>query len=92
MGFGAQVWNETGKKWVDVVKPTWIIDSRYSVTGSGRLSYSIDTNKFKLKILLIHYSVGGGGKTPVFNISGANVEYSISVGTCSFLVQMENVK
>lgn len=88
MSYGAQVWNESGRSWVDVVQPTWVLDFIPSASGNGTLNYSLDTSRFHLKVIVLNYTVTNKDSAPSINVSGGTVSYSLPA-SCTFLVAME---
>lgn len=88
MSYGAQVWNESGRTWVDVVQPTWVLDFINGASGSGMLNYGIDTSRFHIKVIVLNYMVKGRQNPPSINVNGGTVTYSLP-SSCTFLVAME---
>lgn len=88
LAFGGRVWSENGTSWVDLVQPTWVLDFRHGMSGSGSLKYAIDTSLFHLKVVVLNYTVERKQSQPSFSISGGTVSYSLP-SSCTFLVCME---
>ncbi|MCS5452488.1 hypothetical protein ACJVQT_23210 [Enterobacter huaxiensis] len=93
MAYGAQIWSDNGKQWVDVVQPTWILDMKNSLSGKGSLTYPCETGRFKIYALVINYFTVKHQENPSFTyaIKDANnmvINYNLP-DACTFLVVME---
>lgn len=88
MAYGARVYDENGKGWIDVVQPTWVMDVRSNISGSGTLTYDFNTSLFKLRVVTVADVSGDWVVEASFVISGNTVTYNSPKPT-TFIVFLE---